>query len=96
MAKTETYFFLKERDGLKCGICKKSLTKEWAEYQEWMDSVKFHKRSSFARKKINLNIDHKIPRSRLKNKEYYKYMANLQLAHKTCNTEKGSDNEYIN
>ena len=76
---------LKERDGLTCGICGKSLEKEWRLYEKWREEPRLFKRT-----KINIDIDHIIPKSFDKNKHWWEDLSNLQLTHISCNKEKGN------
>jgi 5-methylcytosine-specific restriction endonuclease McrA len=92
-SKRSIYEFLKERDGLICGICGESLLENWQKYQLWLANS-----SSIKRRQCNITIDHIIPKSLLRMKEGFtptrgwslKDKDNLQLAHFDCNNKKGN------
>lgn len=98
--KSNTYELLRERDGLVCGICHLSLEAAWAEYEVWRAWKKSNHhgvRQPLKRGRIELTIDHIIPRSvmRKKGKTYLEWNSfdNLQLAHKRCNSAKGDKHD---
>lgn len=75
----------KNADGAVCGICGVSLETELAILKEWRERTVKHKRT-----KINIDIDHVIPRSSLRGVEWRNNIENLQLAHHSCNVRKGN------
>lgn len=75
--------FLAQRDGLVCGICGESLIQEYDNYMNWK---KFGKKTFQKRKLANINRDHILPKS----KGGKWTPENLQLTHKTCNSDKGN------
>ena len=90
------YSKLIERDTMDavCGVCKGSLRGEIEKYREWVTSPQ-----KYVRKRINLNIDHVIPRAVIKKRvielgrdvthsDIWGDLDNLQLTHKICNNEK--------
>ncbi len=85
---------LKNRDGLICKLCGGDLTSEWEKYEEWRKPRPIGIKCPLKRNKINITVDHKTPISLLRANgvEYEKWHAldNLQLAHKSCNHDKGS------
>jgi 5-methylcytosine-specific restriction endonuclease McrA len=87
-SKKEIYDLLWQRSKV-CGICGKDLSQEWKQYQEWRKNSRLYKRSE-----INLDIDHKIPKSKLSRGDWLRYICNLQLTHKICNNKKGSLKSY--
>lgn len=84
-----------ERDGQVCGICKgdiSGLIEAYRKYDEFNKEIKRRKRAMQreiidARKKVEIDIDHIMPRSLGGSYE----SDNLQLADKECNRRKGSD-----
>jgi len=84
-SKKDIYELLWERSKL-CGICGEELDQEWKQYQEWRKNPKLHKRTN-----INLDIDHKIPKSKLSRGDWLRYISNLQLTHKSCNNKKANN-----
>lgn len=96
--KRDAYISLKERDGLVCGICGGSLDEVWAKYEvwkAWKDTKEGVKpKAPFKRGKLNLSIDHIMPKSvaydmGMTRKEV-NALENLQLTHKECNVKKGN------
>lgn len=79
--KQSLYDFLFLMNG-SCGICKKSLSTEYKELLRWRKE--HHKK----RTKIDIDIDHIIPKRLLSYKGYMD-TKNLQLTHRTCNLKKG-------
>ena len=78
---------LKMRDGLICGICRKSLEEEYRKYKNYNLLLKTKiKVKREKRININISVDHIIPYSLSKNND----IGNLQLAHITCNKRKGN------
>lgn len=86
-SKKEIYDMLWEKSKV-CGICGEELDREWKQYQEWRKNPKSQKRTS-----INLDLDHKIPKSKLNKGDWLGYICNLQLTHKSCNNIKGNNYE---
>jgi 5-methylcytosine-specific restriction endonuclease McrA len=81
----ELYTILKERRGLRCGICGGSLEEEWKELLLW------HEHKHMKRTRINISIDHIIPKSKIDYKiNWWEDLDNLQLTHITCNKHKGA------
>lgn len=73
-----------------CGICGQSLLKEKYELEEYRKILKlgsggYKDFKRIRRKHINLNIDHKVPKSKGGTWD----IENVHLTHKTCNTIKG-------
>lgn len=81
-----------KRDGLKCRLCERSIDREWDRLMRLYDwrhatSVERIERGlkKVDRNSINLSIEHVLPLSRGGTND----RANLALAHRTCNGEKG-------
>ena len=79
--KQQLYDKLIERDGLICGICDDTLTKEWILLNEWRAKKK-PKRTS-----INIDIDHKIPYSKTGGHRWGD-INNLRVVYRSCNNKK--------
>lgn len=94
------YEFLAGRDGLVCGICKKTLISEWNKYEVWL---LVSRNKLIKRKDCDITIDHIVPKSRIRHGEGWKYTkgwwysdtSNLQLAHYSCNNKKGNTYETL-
>lgn len=82
------------RDGKICGICKNPIDQEIEEFKKYLEfnkDIKRQKRdlqrkvNDYRQKYVKINIDHKIPKSKggANNRENY------QLAHVSCNQQKG-------
>lgn len=80
--KKELYETLIDRDGLICGLCGEGLSEAYERLLQW--------RIDFVgkRKEINIDIDHIIPWSKIRNGTKFEDITNLQLAHRTCNQSK--------
>ncbi len=93
--KRDIYAFLRDRDGLICGICGESIEEQWERYQLWLSSPKS---KLIKRKDCDLTIDHILPKSLVRKLPDWKYKkgwwysdrANLQLSHLVCNNKKGN------
>lgn len=87
--KSEIYEYLAKKS-TTCGVCGGDLSDEIQKYREWVSNPKKQRR-----KRINLNIDHIVPYSLVKqsaNKtSKWGNKDNLQLTHKSCNFAKGND-----
>lgn len=90
---------LVDRDGEICGICGKSIAEEMALYREYNEfNMEMKRQKKLLQKKIKdfrkthvaVNIDHIIPKS----KGGESGIENYQLAHMSCNSDKG--NKIIN
>ncbi len=85
MSRWQLYNTLKQRDGLTCNICGKSLEEEWLELLVWKE----HKHMK--RTHIDVDIDHVYPKSKVDYKiNWWDDLDNLHLAHRSCNFEKGA------
>jgi 5-methylcytosine-specific restriction endonuclease McrA len=84
----EKYHKLIELQNYICGLCGGSLKKEWEDYVKWRSLTRNerHIKRAFA----NIDIDHKIPKSKLRGIWWKNELINLQLTHKTCNNKKGN------
>lgn len=85
------YDSIKERTGLICGICGKSLETEYMELLQYFEDLKLQVKLRKKRKKIDITIDHIIPLSIYKKENRLCnpwVVDNLQFAHDKCNNEK--------
>lgn len=76
-----------ERDGLKCMICHSSLEKEW---DELLALFELPSHQTIERQRIDIDVDHIIPRSKGGGPRDISNIKNLRLTHKHCNNKKGS------
>lgn len=86
--KVDLYHHLYQRDEGRCGICRESVKEEFLEYLDWRATIAKGQRTLKKRTKINIDIDHKYPKSKIKGVGWWSDITNLQLAHRTCNQAK--------
>lgn len=89
MRRTELYDKLIKEQDYKCGICGGSLEEAFKEYEKWKGEKGMRK--SKKRITIDIDCDHKIPKSKLRGIWWRNDPINLQLTHKTCNNKKGNN-----
>lgn len=81
--KTQIYEKLLKKQGYICPLCGLSLEMDYNFLLLW----KLYKK--LKRTCINIDIDHKIPKSIIRDAKWKNYLSNLQVTHIICNKRKG-------